>query len=224
MLDHLGLRPLRRDIEVMAVGNWRVVGMDTAELLASSGAKLIHSAPAFGVKDWSDLFIAVHAGRWLSGARAGDVLEIITDDQAFDAVGDVAAGMGIVFRRLSHRTLTRAGAIAPHHSAARPPCRRRAGRRTHNAARSRKSDTRSAGAPGEAAPDEVVRSVVRNLLSETAGGNVTVDAVALALKARGYGRPPGSLRLITRLRRLSELDVSPRGVIRLRAPADGGER
>src|SRR5262249_29455412 len=39
-------------------------------------------------------------------------LQIITDDQAFDAVGDVAAGRGVRFDRLSYRKLvgTTAGA------------------------------------------------------------------------------------------------------------------
>jgi len=58
------------------------------------------------VRDWSDLRIAVAAGVWVAGARPGDVLEIISDDRAFDAVGDVAASLGIAYRRLSYRGLT----------------------------------------------------------------------------------------------------------------------
>jgi hypothetical protein len=64
---------------------------------------LVHSAPVGGVKDWSDLRIAVAAGVWLSGARPGDRIDIVSDDRAFDAVGDVATSMGVTFRRLSHR-------------------------------------------------------------------------------------------------------------------------
>ena len=90
MLQHLELGELGRETQLVAVGNWRVVGLDTARLLSRHGARLVHSAPAFGVKDWSDLRIAVAAGIWLGDSRPGDVLEIITDDQAFDAVGDVA--------------------------------------------------------------------------------------------------------------------------------------
>ena len=108
MLQHLELGELGRETQLVAVGNWRVVGLDTARLLSRHGARLVHSAPAFGVKDWSDLRIAVAAGIWLGDSRPGDVLEVITDDQAFDAVGDVAASRGVSFRRLSYRSLVEA--------------------------------------------------------------------------------------------------------------------
>src|SRR5207247_7473545 len=97
---------------VMAVGNWGVIGYETARLLARRGAELVHTAPAFGVKDWSDLRIAVTAGIWLAGARPGDLLDIITDDQAFDAVGDVASGRGVGFRRPSYPPAARPRQIA----------------------------------------------------------------------------------------------------------------
>lgn len=90
VLEHLRLDWIGTATELVAVGNWRVVGHETARILAQTGAHLVHSAPATGVRDWSDLRIAVAAGVWLAGARPGDVIEIITDDQAFDAVGDVA--------------------------------------------------------------------------------------------------------------------------------------
>ncbi len=95
----------RRDTDLIAVGNWRVVSTETARLLSRHGARLLHSAPAVGVKDWSDLWIAVAAGLWLGEARAGDSIDIVSDDRAFDAVGDVAASLGVVFRRLSFRRL-----------------------------------------------------------------------------------------------------------------------
>jgi hypothetical protein len=41
-----------------------------------------------------------------------------------------------------------------------------------------------------------------------------------ALKARGFRRPPGSPRLITRLRRIKELTVDRSGTIRLVDAAD----
>lgn len=66
----------------------------------------------------SDLRIAVAAGMWLRNSRAGDVLQIVTDDQAFDAVGDVAACCGVTFLRLSYRSLS--GCYAEHAAAESP--------------------------------------------------------------------------------------------------------
>src|SRR4029453_13440352 len=74
-------------------------------LLARRGAHLVHSAPSTGVRDWSDLRIAVSAGVWLGSARPGDLIEIIPDARAFAAVGDVAAVLGVEYRRLSYRGL-----------------------------------------------------------------------------------------------------------------------
>lgn len=131
MLAHLGLPDGGNRTKVIAIGNWRVVSAETARLLAHAGADLIHSAPVLGVKDWSDLRIAVDAGRWLGTAEAADVLEIVSDDQAFDAVGDVAATIGVVFRRVSHRSLVRHGELSPppKRSSERGPQRRRGHRR-----------------------------------------------------------------------------------------------
>src|SRR5207237_8556093 len=90
------------------------------------GAQLLHSAPSVGVKDWSDLRIAVAAGVWLGTARPGDVLEVISDDRAFDAVGDVATSLGITFRRLSYRRLTGMAAPMPAAPVDEPELRPRA--------------------------------------------------------------------------------------------------
>jgi hypothetical protein len=49
------------------------------------------------------------------------------------------------------------------------------------------------------------------------GRDVNIDLLSNALKARGFSRPPGSPRLITRLRRIKELDVSRTGIITLRS-------
>ncbi|MBI2015404.1 MAG: hypothetical protein HYS77_07690, partial [Candidatus Rokubacteria bacterium] len=46
-------------------------------------------------------------------------------------------------------------------------------------------------------------------------GAVLIDTLERALKARGFSRPPGSPRLITRLRHIKELAVSPTGMITL---------
>src|SRR5881296_3308598 len=123
-IDHLG-----RSTEFVAVGNWRVIGHETARLLARHGAQLVHSAPSTGVRDWSDLRIAVSAGVWLASARPGDVLEIVSDDRAFDAVGDVAAALGIAFRRLSYRALAGAPSVEPREVQAAGGSGRRRGRR-----------------------------------------------------------------------------------------------
>ena len=82
-------------------------------LLARHGAHLVHSAPSVGVRDWSDLRIAVApACGWRARAPA-TCIEIVTSDRAFDAVGDVAASLGIAFRRLSDQGLGRGGHSPP---------------------------------------------------------------------------------------------------------------
>ncbi len=248
--------------DFVAVGNWRVIGLDTGRLLARLGAQLIHSAPATGVRDWSDLRIAVSAGVWLAGARPGDVIEIVSDDRAFDAIGDVAATLGIRFHRLSYRALSGAPEAEPREEA--PPARghrRGRGRRRgssgsgrgssgHPSPGDRAMDRRphgqaprsappapapapapvpaaapahaaaSEGEPHTAPHDEIV-SVVQDLVARTSGRPVLIDALARELKARGFARPAGSPRLITRLRRIRELSVSPTGMITLIAASQG---
>jgi hypothetical protein len=105
VLEHLAVDHVATSTDFFAIGNWGVVGDESARLLAHHGAQLLHSAPAPGVQDWSDLRIGVAAGLWLGAARAGDRIDVVSDDRAFDAVGDVAATMGISFTRLSYRLL-----------------------------------------------------------------------------------------------------------------------
>jgi hypothetical protein len=221
LLEHLELGTRGPQTRVMAVGNWGVIGQETARLLSAHGAELLHSAPAFGVKDWSDLRIAVAAGVWLAEARPGDVLEIITDDQAFDAVGDVAAGLGVAFRRLSYRALV-AAARVPAVESRRPTGSRRGrrgrGRRTGEArARGTVSSPGDTAASGEvqSAPREDLLGVVRELIAASGDASVTLDVLSNALKARGFRRPPGSPRLITRLRQMKSIEVSRTGTISL---------
>jgi hypothetical protein len=52
-------------------------------------------------------------------------------------------------------------------------------------------------------------------LMRTAPGGVTLDQLANGLRERGFRRTPGSPRLITRLKRIKELDVNRSGLIRL---------
>ena len=252
VLDHLAIDRADRRVDLIAVGNWRVIGADSARLLARRGAQLVHSAPSTGVRDWSDLRIAVSAGVWLGSGRPGDLIEIISDDRAFDAVGDVAAVLGVEYRRLSYRGLT---GLAPSEEAPAPEAQapregrggRRGGRGRRRGGRggrgrfdqgARGSMPARGGAPSLAPParaaeparaeaepdahtaphDELVE-VVRELADHAPNGAVLIDTLARALKERGFSRPPGSPRLITRLRRIRQLQVSQTGRITL---ADGG--
>jgi hypothetical protein len=239
IMDHLAVDRRDAATDLVAVANWKVVSQDAARMLARMGAHLVHSAPSTGVRDWSDLRIAVAAGIWLASARPGDAMEIVSDDRAFDAVGDVSASLGITFRRLSYRRLGRGdgpepAAPEPRHAPGREP---RGGRR-HRGGRGRSGrpgppramppapprpvsvvHTMPSAPPDDSGPhtaphDEVV-SVVRGLVEASANGTTNLDALANALKARGFRRPPGSPRLVTRLRRIREIVVSPRGAITL---------
>jgi hypothetical protein len=64
---------------------------------------------------------------------------------------------------------------------------------------------------------------VRELADHAPNGAVLIDTLARALKERGFSRPAGSPRLITRLRRIRQLVVSQTGRITL-ADAGGGGR
>ena len=257
VIDHLAVDRMGKRTEFIAVGNWKVIGADTARLLARHGAQLVHSAPSTGVRDWSDLRIAVSAGVWLAVARPGDLIEIVSDDRAFDAVGDVAASIGIAFRRLSYRGLVASSTGPEPRPAAHTERivahgerldgapsggsrRRRRGRRrggwresspapTHHAAsppppvqatpRPSPPPTPSpgidSGAEPHTAPHDEILAVVEELIARSPARGVTLDALANALKSRGFRRTPGSPRLITRLKRIKELAVSGNGIITL---------
>ncbi|HEV7731269.1 MAG TPA: hypothetical protein VGR62_03860 [Candidatus Binatia bacterium] len=241
VLEHLDIDWVGHATEFMAVGNWRVIGHDTARLLARKGAALVHSAPSVGVRDWSDLRIAVAAGVWLAGARPGDVVEIVSDDQAFDAVGDVAASLGVLFRRTSYRALAgmRHEAVVEREVTPAPASDNRArgrggrGRSRRSGGRDERRPSRPAVAvapaprpappppddsePMQTAPHDEIVGVVRDLLEKTPGG-VSLDALANSLRERGFSRPPGSPRLITRLRRIKQLDIGRQGMIRIVDP------
>src|SRR5262249_58904029 len=81
VLDHLALGYQDAIEELVAVANWKVISHDCARLLAQRGAQLVHSAPSTGVRDCSDLRIAVAAGIWLAAAGPGDTIEIVSDDR-----------------------------------------------------------------------------------------------------------------------------------------------
>ena len=231
VIEHLAVDRAGWRTEFVAIGNWRVIGQDTARLLARHGAQLVHSAPSTGVRDWSDLRIAVSAGVWLAAARPGDVLEIVSDDRAFDAVGDVATALGITFHRLSSRAVTGAPPAEPREAPPAGDSRRRHGRRGRRGGRApaavaepRRHEPAHAAPAGEAhtAPHDEIVDLVRELAEREQNGAVLIDTLARALKARGFSRPPGSPRLVTRLRRIKELSVSPTGMITLVGPAADG--
>jgi hypothetical protein len=230
VVERLAIDHGDRNTEFFAVGNWRVIGHETGRVLARFGAQLLHSAPSTGVRDWSDLRIAVSAGVWLAGARPGDVLEIVSDDRAFDAVGDVAAALGITFRRLTARTLAGAAPVETSRAGSGGDRGQRRGRRGRRGGRPAGAESeprrleavRHAPAPtpvepeeGHTAPHDELVLLVRELAERSPNGAVLIDNVARTLKARGFSRPPGSPRLVTRLRRIKELVVSPTGMISL---------
>ena len=247
VLDELAIQDLGGSTELFAIGNWRVVGQGLARGLAARGAQLVHSAPAVRVSDWSDLWIAVHAGMWLGKARPGDVIEIVSHDRAFDAVGDAATRLGVTFRRITYRSTggapvrdaavsetggdarSRRGgrgrrrgppppaprnnppAPAPRPIAARPP----AG--SGNAADAPSRD----GEPHSASQEQIL-ALVSRLTSADPHAGVNLDRLAVALKGAGFERPPGSPRLVTRLRRMKDLEVLPSGRVRLASASAGG--
>jgi hypothetical protein len=234
VIEHLKIDRTVQPTELIAAGNWRSVGARVARLLGSLGAQLVHSAPAVGVRDWSDLWIAVAAGRWLGTAAAGDTLEIVSDDRAFDAVADTAASIGIVFKRISYRNLPSAAppSAAPAPTGGpRPQPRHRRGRRGRGTGAAHPPAPAAAPqAPPAAAPhasssstaDEEAHAAsqeqVRAALARLAGGSghwINLDVLANALKAEGFVRPPGSPRLVTRLRKMKDVEISPNGMVRL---------
>ena len=207
----------------------------------------MHSAPSVGVRDWSDLRIAVAAGVWLAGTRPGDMIDVVSDDQAFDAVGDVASSLGVQYRRLSYRSLRGQLGEEVRHVAddgdSRSRGRRgRGGRGRRSGGSGRRYDTPPRhpapmphrqppprpvieavvedDANAHTAPHDELIDVVRDLM-HTAPGGVTLDQLANALRERGFRRTPGSPRLITRLKRIRDIDVSRNGLIRV--VGEGGE-
>lgn len=245
-LDQLGIDRSTIPTEVFAVGNWRVIGQHVARMLARRGARLLHTAPATGVKDWSDLSIAVAAGIWLGRARPTDQIEIISADRAFDAVADAAANLGVKFRRLTYGPTS--GLAEPIAAAEPAGGSRRRRRRGGGRSRRRGGESYAAWAAAQsaravpaaevepapaaaAAPpangaekdvlgathEQIVATIAR-LTARSPERGVNLDLLINALKAEGFGRPPGSPRLVTRLRKMKDVEVSATGMVRLIGP------
>ena len=242
VLEQLVIDRQAQPTEVVAVGNWRVISHQVARMLAQRGARLHHSAPATGVKDWSDLAIAVQAGIWLGRSSPGDVIELISADRAFDAVADAAMSLGVIFTRLTYggpsrqplgeeedangrrRRRGRRGrrsplpppmpsrSEAPRSHAARPPAR--SPEPSHDAGTD--DDDRLS-----ASHQQIIATVARLTARDPARG-VNLDLLINALKSEGFSRPPGSPRLVTRLRKMKDLEVSSTGMVRLFGAAAPG--
>ncbi len=236
VLEALHIDRAERPTQVSAVGNWRTISQRLGRHLGAVGAQLVHSAPAPGVRDWSDLWIAVAAGCWLGRAAPGDVLEIVSNDRAFDAVGDAAAALGVTFRRL---LLRRGATEAATEVAAEPkPTRRsRSGRRRRgrgtgagpSSATPMAHPSRAPAAPpvaAEAEPHGASATQMMAVIDQLTGGDaarwVNLDVLEKALKTRGFSRPPGSPRLVTRLRALKDVEIDAHGRVRLLATAPPG--
>jgi len=220
VLESLQIDRATQVVQLTAVGNWRMISQQMGRELAQLGARLVHSAPARGVRDWSDLWIAVAAGSWIATASPGDILEIISNDRAFDAVGDAAAARGIVYNRVPHRR----GAAAPKSSTAAAPARRQRSRRprrsraTADAAPTIPTETIPAW-PGDDAPHGASGEQMVDLVKRLAAGRsipwVNLDVLENALKEQGFSRPPNSPRLVTRLRRMKDFEIDSHGRVRL---------
>jgi hypothetical protein len=215
-LETLQIDHVAQQTELTAVGNWRTAAQKVARRLASLGARLVHSAPVTGVRDWSDLWIATAAGVWIGQSGPGDKLEIISDDRAFDAVGDVALARGIDFRRISHRARVSASASPSEGTNQRRTSSRRR-RRSSAASREMPREEPAAVRSDEAhaAPLAAIHELMTELSEGRVGGWVNLDVLENALKASGFSRPPGSPRLVTRLRKLKDFEVSAHGKVRL---------
>src|SRR5262249_41968387 len=146
------------------------------------------------------------------------------------------------FRRLSYRALAGGSALPrrDEEGALEPRERSRRGRRSRGGrGRHRPSHVSAPAAAPErhhapverhhapaptrdesahSAPQDEIVDVVRELVERASDRTVLIDTLANALKSRGFRRPPGLPRLITRLRRIRELSVSPTGMITLVAP------
>ncbi|MFT5392870.1 MAG: hypothetical protein ACI8PT_003068 [Gammaproteobacteria bacterium] len=239
VLDEVDLDGLGTTTEAIAIGNWRVIGQGLARSLAARGVQLVHSAPAARVRDWSDLWIAVQAGIWLGRARAGDALDIISHDRAFDAIGDAASRLGVGFRRFTYgRGVSKPEAESeprPTRTASGDGGRKRGGRgagrgrgtstTTESAATSQPAlPPQAAGDAGEAherrsATSGQIVSVLRRLTADNPPAGAAIDWLVEGLKQAGFHRPPGSLRLITRLKRIKDVEVLANGRLRLASSA-----
>ena len=65
-----------------------------------------------------------------------------------------------------------------------------------------------------ATPEQIIATIAR-LTTRHPERGVNLDLLINALKAEGFGRPTGSPRLVTRLRKMKDIEVMPTGMVRL---------
>ncbi len=64
-------------------------------------------------------------------------------------------------------------------------------------------------------------AVIRRLTHDEPGRWINLDVLEKALKHEGFSRPPGSPRLVTRLRNIKDVEVDAHGRVRVaQAAAD----
>ena len=203
-----GPEPGRRT-DFVAVGNWRVIGHDTCPL-ARPPRRPPH--PQRAVRRCARLErsqdrrrrrrVAGECARWGTCSRSS------ASDRAFDAVGDVAASLGIDFRRLSHQGIT--GATEARAPVREAPTESRSSRyRGRSRRRGPWRDRAASGAPAPGGP----RRAPSSRLPSSRVAPREVEPLAMAPTAR----PPvvqGSPR------RACLADRAPRRAHRARARPD----
>jgi hypothetical protein len=128
----------------------------------------------------------------------------------------------VTFKRITYRS---AGASAATERTSEASSERRGGRRRRRRGGSGRGAGSAAATPTRAphaapavaaaageeerhgASQEQLQQVIARLAAADPAHGVTLDALTVALKAAGFQRPPGSPRLVTRLRRMKDLEV-----------------
>lgn len=113
LVEHLGLATLDGRTALLAVGNWAVVAQETARILARHGGTADAQRTEAAREGLDRPPYRGGCGLLARDRAARRPAQIVTDDQAFDAVGDVASGYGVLFERLAFRDLLARAAVAP---------------------------------------------------------------------------------------------------------------
>ncbi len=112
------------------------------------------------------------------------------------------------------------GADDAEEAVAVPGTQRRSSRRGQRTSRRRRTLPARHGEEPHSASQEQIEQVIARLAASDPAHTVTLDALTVALKAAGFQRPPGSPRLVTRLRRMKDIEVLPNGRVRMLVNVD----